>query len=82
MANKADIPWASTAWGRVPWGMQNYIFFYLRSHHFPVTPHNTELLAQAIANRLQAGPVLHRDLEIVIDRSAVEYLLDDDADEP
>jgi hypothetical protein len=57
--------------------MQNYIFFYLRSHHFPITPHNTEAVAQAIADRLKAGPVKHFELEVVVERSAVEYRLDE-----
>jgi hypothetical protein len=59
--------------------MQSYIFFYLRSHHFPITPHNTEAVAQAISDRLEIGPVKHFELEVVVERSAVEYRLDEKA---
>jgi hypothetical protein len=62
--------------------MQNYIFFYLRSHHFPVTPLNTEAMGKAIADRLEAGPVKHFELEVVIERSAVEYRLEEGESEP
>jgi hypothetical protein len=77
MADYSDTVRTSTAWKRVPWGMQNYIFFYLRSHHFPITPRNTEAVAQAIADRLKAGPVRHFELEVVIERSAVECRLEE-----
>jgi hypothetical protein len=80
MADYSDTARTSTAWKRVPWGMQNYIFFYLRSHHFPITAHNTEAVAQAIADRLRGGPVKHFELEVVIERSAVEYRLEEGDD--
>ena len=82
MADHSDKPWTDNAWKRVPWGMQNYIFFYLRTHHFRITPRNTEIVAKAIADRLKVGPVEHRNLEVVIDLSAVEYLLDEEPGEP
>jgi hypothetical protein len=77
MVDYSDTARTSTAWKRVPWGMQNYIFFYLRSHHFPITPRNTEAVAQAIADRLKTGPVKHFELEVVIEQSAIEYRLDE-----
>lgn len=77
MVDYSDTARTSTAWKRVPWGMQNYIFFYLRSHHFPVTPHNVDVLSQAIADRLDAGPVEHRDLEVLIERRVVGSQLDE-----
>jgi len=77
MVDYSDTARISTAWKRVPWGMQNYIFFYLRSHHFPITPRNAEAVAQAIADRLKVGPVKHFELEVVIERSAVEYRLEE-----
>jgi hypothetical protein len=77
MVDYSDTARISTAWKRVPWGMQNYIFFYLRSHHFPITPRNTEAVAQVIADRLKVGPVKHFELEVVIERSAVEYRLEE-----
>lgn len=40
-------------------------------------PRNTEAVAQAIAGRLKVGPVKHFELEVVIERSAVEYRLED-----
>jgi len=80
MGNYVDTARTSTAWKRVPWGMQNYIFFYLRTHHIPITPRNTEAVAQAIADRLKAGPVKHFELEVVIERSAVEYRLEEGED--
>jgi hypothetical protein len=78
VAEKSDIAWANTVWNGVPWAMQNFIFFYLRTHHFPVTPWNTALVAQAISKRLTAGPIKHYELEVVIEQSAVEYRLDVD----
>ena len=71
-----------SAWRGVPWDMQNYIFFYLRSRHFPITFRNTSLIAQALARRLETGPIEHRDLEVAIEKSAVEYLLDEGQSAP
>lgn len=79
MAEHADIPWSTTPWNRVSWELQNYIFFYLRSHRFPITPANADAVAQVIADRLARGPVKHCHLEVIIDQSAVEYQLDADA---
>lgn len=67
----------TAAWSAVPWDMQNYIFFYLRSRHFPITYRNTSLIAQTLAKRLAAGPIQHRDLEVVIERSEVGGLLEE-----
>ena len=79
MAEPADISWSTTPWKRVSWEFQNYIFFYLRSHHYPITSGNTDAVAQVIADRLSVGPVKHCHLEVIIDQSAVEYQLDSDA---
>ncbi|HEY4146085.1 hypothetical protein [Pinirhizobacter sp.] len=76
MAEDANNAWRRVPWKRVSWELQNYIFFYLRSHHYSITPSNTDAVAQVIADRLAAGPMKHCDLDVIIDRSAVDYQLD------
>ncbi|NID14107.1 hypothetical protein [Luteibacter yeojuensis] len=78
MANETGGPSADD-WKSVPWELQNYVYYFLRTRHFPITIRNTLLIAHVLARRLADGPVEHRDLDIVIETSAVEYCLDDQA---
>lgn len=77
MVNRTDGKVAAREWGGVPWDMQNYVFYFLRSRQFPITIRNTQLVAQVLMRRLASGPVVHRDLDVVIENSDVELLLDD-----
>jgi hypothetical protein len=78
VSKRSDGEGAAREWRVVPWDMQNYVYYYLRSRQFPITIRNTRLIAHVLARRLAAGPVVHRDLDVVIENSAVEHLLDDD----
>lgn len=82
MSSKPSCRLKDSAWRAVPWDMQNYIFFYLRSRHFPITFRNTSLIAQALALRMASGPIEHRDLDVAIEKSAVEYLLEEGKIDP
>lgn len=76
MSDQIDGRVAAREWRIVPWDMQNYVFYFLRSRQFPITIRNTRLVAQVLVKRLSAGPVEHRDLDVVMERSEVEHLLD------
>jgi hypothetical protein len=75
--NESRDAGASAAWKVVPWEMQNYIFFYLRVRQYPITIRNADLLAQVLAHRLARGPIVYRDLDVAIENSDVNYMLDD-----
>ncbi len=78
MVNDSDIARTGMAWTHASWDIQNYILFYLRSHHLPITLNNTNALAQVIEDRLRRGPAKHSHLEVIIERSELTCLLDAD----
>jgi hypothetical protein len=75
--NESRDAGAADAWKVVPWEMQNYIFFYLRVRQYPITIRNADLLAQVLAHRLARGPIVYRDLDVAIENSDVNYILDE-----
>jgi hypothetical protein len=80
VANDSDIARSGIAWSRLSWDIQNYILFYLRSHHLPITLNNTNALAQVVEDRLRRGPAKHSQLEVIIERSELTCFLDTDED--
>jgi len=65
----SDLKSANHPFARLPWQVQMFVVFYLRSSGYAATEEELELAAHIVERRIAHGPIDHRDLAVVIDRA-------------